>query len=111
MALLIEIADYYLHQLAEVSKEEACNERARRRGTPGERDFPKESVLVTSIQKHMSSRGINHTLYDPRIGGTNKLNLGKVAKLQESLSKINPSIGIAHVSPSLDDLKFYKHKT
>ena len=67
MALLIEIADYYLHQLSEVPEEEACTERARRWGIPGERDFPKESVLVTSVQKHMSSRSINPTLYDPRI--------------------------------------------
>ena len=42
MALLIEIADYYLHQLAEVPEEAACTERARRWGIPGERDFPKE---------------------------------------------------------------------
>ena len=43
MALLIEIADYYLHQLAEVPEKEACTERARRWGIPaaGERDFPK----------------------------------------------------------------------
>ena len=111
MALPIEIADYYLHQLAEVPEEAACTERARSWGIPGERDFPKESVLVTSIQKHMSSRGINPTLYDPRIGGTNKLNFEKVAKLQESLSKINSSIGFAHVIPSLDDdLKFTNTK-
>ena len=58
----------------------------------------------------MSSRGINPTLYDPRTGGTNKLNFGKVAKLQESLSKVNPSIGFAHVIPSLDDLKFTNTK-
>ena len=32
MALLIEIEDYYLHQLAEVPEEEACTERARRWG-------------------------------------------------------------------------------
>ena len=55
MVLLIEIADYYLHQLAEVPEEEACTERARRWGIPGERDFPKKSVLVTSIQKHVIS--------------------------------------------------------
>ena len=58
----------------------------------------------------MSSRGINPTLYDPRIGGTNKLNFEKVAKLQESLSKINSSVGFAHVIPSLDDLKFTNTK-
>ena len=58
----------------------------------------------------MSSRGINPTLYDPRTGGTNKLNFEKVAKLQENLSKINPSIGFAHVIPSLDDLKFTNTK-
>ena len=58
----------------------------------------------------MSFRGINLTLYDPRIGGTNKLNFEKVAKLQESLSKINPSIGFAQVIPSLDDLKFTNTK-
>ena len=111
MALLIEIVDYYLRQLVEVPEEEACTEGARRWGIPGERDFPKESVLVKSIQKHMSSRGINPTLYDPRIGGTNKLNLEKVAKLQESLLKINPiSIGFARVIPSLDDLKFTNTK-
>ena len=69
--------------------------------------LPKESVLVTSVQKHMSYMS---TLYDPRIGGTNKLNFEKVAKLQESLSKINLSIGFAHVIPSLDDLKFTNTK-
>ena len=58
----------------------------------------------------MSSRGINPTLYDPRIGGTNKPNFEKVAKLQESLSKINSSVGFAHVIPSLDDLKFTNTK-
>ena len=67
MALLIEIPDYYFHQLADVPEEAACTERARRWGIPGERDFPKESVLVTSVQKHMSSHGINSTLYDPKL--------------------------------------------
>ena len=58
----------------------------------------------------MSSCGMNPTLYDPRIRGTNKLNFEKVAKLQESLSKINSFIGFVHVIPSLDDLKFTNTK-
>ena len=104
MALLIKITDYYLHQLAEVPGGEACTERARRWGISGEKDFTKKSVLGTSVQRHISSRGINPALYDLRIGGTNKLNLEKVAKPQESLSRINPSVGFTHVIPSLDDL-------
>ena len=77
MALLIGIADIYFHQLAEVPEEEACTKRA----IPGEKDFPRESVLVISVQTHISSRGINPTLYDPRIGGTKNLIFEKFRKL------------------------------
>ena len=106
MALLIEVAEYSLHQLKEIPEERACTEKARRWGIPGEKDFPKEAILSTSIQTHLSSRGINPTMYDPRTAGTNCLNPVKLASLKADLKTINPGIGFAHVIPPFDGLVF-----
>ena len=106
MALLIEVAEYSLHQFKEIPEERACTEKARRWGIPGEKDFPKEAILSTSIQKHLSSRGINPTMYDPRTAGTNCLNPVKLASLKADLKTINPGIGFAHVIPPFDGLVF-----
>ena len=106
MALLIEVAEYSLHQFKEIPEERACTEKARRWGIPGEKNFPKEAILSTSIQKHLSSRGINPTMYDPRTAGTNCLNPVKLASLKADLKTINPGIGFAHVIPPFDGLVF-----
>ena len=106
MALLIEVAEYSLHQFKEIPEERACTEKARRWGIPGEKDFPKEATLSTSIQKHLSSRGINPTMYDPRTTGTNCLNPVKLASLKVDLKTINTGTGFAHVIPPFDGLVF-----
>ena len=67
MALLFELADYFLHELDEVPEEAACTSTARAWGIPGEKDFSKEPIMSTTGQKHLESRGIKPTLYDPRL--------------------------------------------
>ena len=92
MALLIEIVDYPLHQLEEVPEEMVGTDRSRRWGIRGEKVFPKEAIISCTVQKHLISRGIQPTVYNPRIGHNNCLNPDKIKKLQEGLHKINPGI-------------------
>ena len=66
MALLFEIADYSLYEMDAVPEEKSCTSRARNWGIPGEKDFPKEPIMSTTVQRQLSRRGINPTLYDPR---------------------------------------------
>ena len=99
MALLLEIAEYSLYELKEIPEEKACTSKARRWGVPYEKNFPKESVIKTSIHKTGSSRGIQSTLYDPRIknaGPAEEVKV-KVNRLSKKLLEINPGIGFAHI--------------
>ena len=109
MALLFELADYSLHELDEVPEEAACISRARAWGIPGEKDFPKEPIMSTTVQKHLESRGIKPTLYDPRL--QNQENTEGIRNVEKQLLDENPMIGFAHVIPpdntiQLVDTKF-----
>ena len=95
MALLFELADYSLHELDKVPEEAACTRRARAWGIPGEKDFPKEPIMSTTVQKHLESRGIKPTLYDPRL--QNQENTEGIRNVQKQLLDINPVISFAHV--------------
>ena len=106
MALLIELADYSLHQLQEIPHELSCTSRSRKWGIPGDKDFLnlKESVLSTTVQKHLSSKGMHSTLYDPRSKDKRTVNKQRLEHMKQELRKMNPQIGFAHVVPSLDDM-------
>ena len=97
MALLLEIAEYSLYELKETPEEKACTSKARRWGVPSEKNFPKESVIKTSIHKTGSSRGIQSTLYDPRIKNAGPAEEVKVNRLSKKLLEINPGMGFAHI--------------
>ena len=65
MALLPDLAEYSLYELTEVPSEVAGTRKARKWGIPDEKDFPKEPILSTTIQRNLASRGIKSTLYNP----------------------------------------------
>ena len=74
MALLLELADYSLNQLKHVPEEVACTGRIRQWGVPaGDKDVYKAPVMNTSIKKKPDSKGIQCTLYDPRLHTDNTL--------------------------------------
>ena len=65
--------------------------------------------MSTTVQKHLESRGIKPTLYDPRL--QNQENTEGIQNVQKQLLDINPMIGFAHVIPpdntiQLVDTKF-----
>ena len=108
MVLLFEIADYSLDELDEVSEETACASRARVWGILSEKEFPKESILSTTVQKHLASREIKPALYDPRL---NTQNNNAIKNLQKQLLDLHPLISYAHVIPpnntiEMDETKF-----
>ena len=60
MALLLEIADYSLHQYQVIPEEIACTSRLRQWGLPG-KSKAQAPVLETTIQKSVDKKGISST--------------------------------------------------
>ena len=93
MAILYEIADYYLHSLKFIPLELACTSKIRQWGVPGEKYYRKAPVTETIIQKREKSRGITCTLYDPRRNKNptvlRKSAMDLKAKLQSEDSRID----------------------
>ena len=89
MALLLELADYSLNQLKHVPGEVACTSRIRQWGVPGDKDVYKAPVMNTSIKKKPDSKGIQCTLYDPRLHTDNTLFLEKIKTFKSLLANEN----------------------
>ena len=102
MALLFEIADYSLYEMDAVPEEKSCTSRARNWGIPGEKDFPKEPIMSTTVQRQLSRRGINPTLYDPRSRDFKNDSRRRVGIMKETLQNVNQCIGFAYVIPPYD---------
>ena len=65
MALLLEVADYSLHNLPEIPTEVSCTSRLRQWGVPG-KSKSQAPVRQTTIQKSVDKKGISSTLYNPK---------------------------------------------
>ena len=102
MALQFEIADNSLYGMDAVPEEKSCISRARNWGIPGEKDFPKEPIMSTSVQRQLSRRGINPTLYDPRSRDFKNDSRRRVGIMKETLQNVNQCIGFARVIPPDD---------
>ena len=110
MALLLELAEYSLYELTEVPSEVACTSKARKWGIPGEKDFPKEPILSTTIQRNLASRGIKSTLYNPCLSSSHCVDMNKLEALQNTLRLSNKHIGFAHIIPPPDKCSAMKTK-
>ena len=93
MALLFELAEYSLKQLESIPDEPACTSQLRKWGVPGELQSHKEPVMSTSIQKNVNKKGINCTLYDPRINYNSSAYSDRLQKMTEDLRNIDKRIG------------------
>ena len=96
MALLFELADYSLKQLEIIPDEPACTSQLRKWGVPGETKCRKEPVMITSIQKRVTRKGINCTLYDPRINFDHDKFTSRYIEMQQKLRNTDERIGFAH---------------
>ena len=102
MALLLELAEYSLYELTDVRSEVACTSKARKWGIPGEKDFPKEPILSTTIQRNLAFRGIKSTLYNQCPSSSHYVDMDKLGALQNTLRLSNKHIGFAHTIPPTD---------
>jgi len=100
MSLLLQLARFYLEGTEKIPEDLPCTSDIRKWGIPGVKDFPKEPIMNTSVKKSMTSRGINPTLYDPRINEQRQLNVERMEAMQSKLKSINPGIGFAQVISS-----------
>ena len=85
-----------------VPEEKSSTSRARNWGIPRERDFLKEPIMSTSVQRQLSCRGIDPTLYDPRSRDFKNDSRRRVGIMKETLQNVNQCIGFAHVIPPDD---------
>jgi len=76
MALLFEIASYSLKGYLVVPTEVSCTSTSRQRGIPSANKKFHNPIMTSSIAKKTDKRGINPTLYDPRINA-NKFNVAE----------------------------------
>ena len=95
MALRFELADYSLHQLKTVPEELACTSKERLWGVPGQKCLSKQPVMITAVKKCGDKRGINCTLYDPRLNDSNSDTKLRSIELQNKLQQRNSRIGFA----------------
>ncbi len=96
IALLLELAEYSLNGLQCVPEEITCTSRLRKWGVPGQNTSQvKESVMNTSIQKSVTSKGIKCTVYDPRLNYSKDDFERRTKLLQTSLMSVNEKIPLA----------------
>ena len=81
-------------------EEVACTSRIRQWGVPGDKDVYKAPVMNTSIKKKPDSKGIQCTLYDPRLHTDNTLFLEKIKTFKLLLANEDKRIGFAHIPPT-----------
>ena len=97
MALLFELADFSLHGYKEVPEDIACTSGSRRWGIPSDSNKYPEPVMNVAVQKRGKSKGINCTLYNPRINSKNDNLVYRAAKTNLSLVEQDKRIGYAHI--------------
>ena len=112
MALLYEIAEYSLNQLAEVTQEKDCTSVLRKWGVPGNKEVVKETVMRTTLTSSNQKKGIPPTLYDAKLNFNQIKNVPFMLKLKSQLCKIDKNIGFVHVipdTPVFDDNSLSKY--
>ena len=99
MALLYEVAEYSLNSLSEIPEEKACTSKLRKWGMPGNKESRKQPVMSVTLFSKDQKKGVQPTLYDPRLNFNLLNNLGAVNKLKRRLADIDKNIGYAHIIP------------
>ena len=111
MAQLLELADYLLNQLQNVTEELACTSKLRQWGIPGQSSSTKDPIMSCIIQKEYEKKGISSTLlYNPRINDSRENDFARFTELENKLRDEDLRIGYAHcMDASLVATKTTKH--
>ena len=95
MALLLLLADYSLQDLKSVPEEVSCTSQSRVWGVPGVANFKYKSSVMESVIHRSDKKGIQCTLYDPRLNFDDKLFEHKVNDMKSALITEDKKIGFA----------------
>ena len=94
MALLLEVADYSLHNLPEIPTEVSCTSRLRQWGVPG-KSKSQAPVRQTTIQKSVDKKGISSTLYNPKktVAVIEEEHMSRMVKMRDQMKLLNSNSG------------------
>lgn len=116
MAMLMELAEYSLLQLARIPEEVACTSRAREWGIPRSLTGRNTPILDVTVKKmkvdQFSTRvGIESTLYEARSANNRQNDNVAVKKLKNDLKDIDSHIGFAcTIVPETETTKYVRTK-
>ena len=88
MALLLEVADYSVHNIPGIPAEVACTSRLRQWGVPG-KSKSQGPVRQTIIQKAVDKKGISSTLFNPQKTTTEGEQMSRMIKMKDQMKLLN----------------------
>ena len=114
-ALLLELANYHLHNVRVVPEEVACTSRLsqwvvpRSRGKIDKQPVMDVKVKRLKVDEMTAGRGIESTLYDARVPHCRINDNECLATFQESLREISPGIPFSYHVQAEDENTIYKN--
>ena len=82
MALLLEVADYSVHNIPGIPAEVACTSRLRQWGVPG-KSKSEAPVRQTIIQKAVDKKGISSTSFNLPKTTTEEEQISRMIKMRD----------------------------